>query len=438
MRFLRAAIQAGCLKDGNLRSYAEVLRLMVGVTPEGAPEPEAFPNMVRKYRRHYALSEGDDGERHYIFYAKEPFSVPERGIEEMKRAYTNKPEGLGWTINQVCTHFGMGRREFNFLRAQLGWTHDQDEFTREEHLELSTAQLLEDREQRSRWQLLQQAQRQELEVIIEKAKRWDHAVGRYLGETLPTLDVATETHTDIYEQLAVFPLADFHIESLRDAEAKVESFLELTRRVSWDASKAVLVFLGDWFNYDTHARTTTRGTLVGHENPEDMVRLAYSAARQIIEIAKGAFAEVTAVVVAGNHDRMQTIGFSIWLEDVIGTAPQMLQAVGGLELAQVTFGRSVLWFEHGDGGRGKIENIVMKAGAVFGRDPNKFHALYTGHLHHSKMVDIAGVLCFQLPAPKTLRKNDWEEKAGYHSNHGMRADVYCAENGLVGTYWGWM
>jgi len=119
----------------------------------------------------------------------------------------------------------------------------------------------------------------------------------------------------------------------------------------------------------------------------------------------------------------------------MGKQPIGLVPAAGLEMACIQFGFNKIMFEHGDGGRGKIENIIMKATSIWGASPHERRFLYTGHLHHAKMLDVAGVLCFQLSAPKSLKHNHWEEKGGYTSQHGIRADVYNKSQGLETTFW---
>lgn len=435
--FLRAAIAAGHLPDGNLRSYATVLRSMVG-SPAEEPEHEPFPTTVRKYTRRWALTEGEDGERHYIFYHRTPFTLPERGYEDLKRAYSNRPFGLGWTINKCCKYFGIGRSEFQFIRQQMGWTHDQDEFTTEEHLELSTNQLLDDREQRSRWLLEQEQNRREVKEAFDKAQKYDMALGRYLGLKFDQYEVR-HVFGRSGASLAVFPMPDFHFEEEQDARARVEQACSIMDDASSASDRILLVFQGDWFNFDTYGRTTTHGTLVGAEYAEFMVRNAYAAAYAIVQKAFELFVHVDFLIVAGNHDRMQTFGFSVWLEQQFGRTPDFLDGPPSMELACYRYGSTQLLFEHGDGARGNLDRIIAKAAGIYGVLPGIRRYLYTGHLHHAKFVDVGGVLCFQLPAPK-LRdtkkpRRGWEEKQCYESQHGMRIDLYSSEMGLVETMW---
>jgi hypothetical protein len=437
--WLRAAIAAEYLPDGNLRSYATVLRMMIDseeVPAEDADDASPLlsaPNSVRRYSLRHAITEGEDGTRSYIFYTKNPFYIKELAYEEMKRAYANKPDGLGFTINQVCKAFGITRKDFQFIRTEMGWTHDQDEFTREEHLELSTGQLLEDREQRSRWLLEQEANKVVYREYKDKAQKWDNAIGRYLG-LLGNPNAYIEIKPNSRKRLAIFPMGDFHFEEDDDAERKIREAASLLKRAAQFSDDIVLVFLGDWFNADTYGGTTTAGTRVGGRNPLESVRLAYTAAYRILEYAKKAFTNVDTMVLAGNHDRMATIGFAYWIETVMGRQPWLTEAVDSIELKCLTFGRNQLLFEHGDGAKGKLSRIISAATYRFGLLPTQVRTLYTGHLHHSKQQDVDGVNCVQVPAPKTLKRNDWEEKGCWNSQHGMRLDIYTEESAYL-TMW---
>ena len=437
--WITAAIASSALADGNVRSYSNVLKTMITREQAQTDEPPAFPNTVRKYSRRYALSEGDDGDRHYIFYSKAPFSIPELVIEEMKRSYSNKPLGLGWTINQVCKHFCVGRKEFLFVKHQLGWSKDQDEFTGEEHLELSTHQMLEDREQRSRWLLDQEARRAEDADIARRARLWDGIVAHMDG-----LEIGSHKARDLRrgreDMLAVFPMTDFHFEEEAGARAKVDHAVSLMKEVHVTGMRLLLAWMGDWFHYDTFQKGTTRGTAVGAEAPRRMVNNAYSAANAIIEAAIDIFGleNIDTLVVCGNHDRMATFHLAQWLETRMGRFPDFQEGPKSMELAAYRFGNNMLMFEHGDGANGKMDRIIIKAAALYGVEPGVKRVLYTGHLHHAKMVDVGGVLCLQLMAPKAKDTKhdpeDWESKGCYESMPGMRIDVYNNEH-LLNMHW---
>lgn len=439
--FLRAAIEAGHLPAGNLRSYAIVLRglLAEDQSPSDASNKvKEYPRVMRRYHRRWTLTEGEDGKRTYIFYSKSPFTIHETDIEDMKRGYANKPLGLGFTINQVCKQFGISRKDFMFVKTQLGWSKDQDEFTAEEHLDLSTDQLLEDREQRSRWLLEQEAMKREYVDALEKARKYDVAIGRYEGVKFDSY--APPKHVTDAQDFLVFPMADFHFEDEHDARNKVDqacALLDEALEGRTTVPRLLLVFQGDWFNFDTYGKTTTRGTVVGSEHARYMVNCAYWGAAAILDYVKTKLVNLEVLVVAGNHDRMQTYNLYQWIQARIGKNPDFLQGPKSMELAMYEFGDIQLLFEHGDGARGNLDRIIQKATDLYGVKPGQKRYLYTGHLHHAKFVDQGGVLCFQLTAPKDLLKqNEYEEKECYVSQRGMKIDAYNAK-GIANTFWRW-
>jgi hypothetical protein len=404
-------------------------------------QPEETYGAVERLRAHVLYDEDADT------YTANPRNAPSfrvggAVVREMKRSYAHKPHGLGWTINQVCRHFRIGRPEFQFLKTQLGWSHDQDEYTREEHMALDTAALLDDREQRSRWELEQAAKdkaRAQDAADAAAYRRYVEPLEKAVALYQPgALNMACEDHTDM---VAVMAMPDIHItECEDDMRAKLDGVMGmLARAQEMGVRKLFLAFQGDWFNADTYAGTTTRGTQVTHT--DTMRQMVQNAVYMAVEVLRGAmhlFDEVGYGILAGNHDRVLSYAMEAHFDALVprNKVGTLISIVPGESFA-LRIGRGLSYFDHGDGGRGKPDILINQARqACWGfLSEIEYEYLTTGHLHHELVRDVMGVRCKQLPAPKGWRKlpHAWEAKMGYHSLHGFDLDIYTGDGRMFAT-----
>lgn len=434
VEFVKSMISAGVLPPGQAMKSA--CRMVRGALAAGHDEPEEEGNnspIVLVKERHRLT------DTHYVFYPRRgrPFGLKRTVVEEMKRAYANKPNGLGYTINQVCKTFRIGRREFEFVKTELGWTHDQDEFTREEHLELTTEQLLNDREQRSRW-LLEQAQKQaELKELRKYAA---------LGRDLEARNEAVRLALQDYEppkppqtmkgmnpkRAFVIPIADFHTNKAGD-QLGADALTRLIDGLDLRGADVFMVWLGDLFHVDTPKNTTTRGTPQEVEtfDPYMGLKRGYQlglGATGLVEAQRPA--SVQHIVVSGNHDEMATYHWQITLE-ALG---KDVDSQGSDPLKYARWKDELFLFEHGDGARGDTKTLLLAAHQRFREllGKTKRTWMWTGHLHHVKQLDVGGSIHHQLPSP--AQTDRWHKKNGYESLAAVQAFEY-SERGLAKVHW---
>lgn len=276
------------------------------------------------------------------------------------------------------------------------------------------------------------AEIQELERLAELGSDWETrnaALQAAIADFKPLPTAAPEPPS---ERLLVLPLTDLHIGAPGTEEwpAELATFIQ-----SLPADAAVLpVFNGDIFHVDTPSFTTTKGTPQDRMvvEPFDLIRGSYSAVLRTLERLRQRFVHVPEVVVThGNHDHMACLHLLAALEAL----DYPVDAQGGEHLKHHVWNDELLLFEHGDGGRGKAENLLL---AAVQRHRAQFAAtkrttLYTGHLHHAKQVDLAGVQHFQLPSPEAHSR--WARKNAYEGQRGFQAFEYEADRGLVRTHW---
>lgn len=109
----------------------------------------------------YYYNDVDDLYLVFVPHKVKPLQIPGEKMRDMKSAYSNLSPGGGATINEVCSTFSMSRKNFNAIRRSMGWTHDEDPFTDEEHYEADPSDLADS--------LIQQ-KRNEFDVLFRKRK----------------------------------------------------------------------------------------------------------------------------------------------------------------------------------------------------------------------------------------------------------------------------
>lgn len=424
MEFCRALIEEGHLpKNQNLRSAATMVRK--ALQDDNTTADEDSGPFDQEAKRHSYDRDHDM----YRFWppSKAAFKAPGAIVREMKRGYSNPPNGLGWTINQVCTHFKINRSKFEFMRAELGWTHDQDEFTREEHVdpEYTVEEMLEDREQRSRWTLDQLARKRGREELERKAAlgvdfETQVACAR---EALANLDIQPlpPPVVDSDDLLTVYPMADYHFEKTEKGDHEKWKGLETLIAAGRQGSRALVVVQGDFFHRDTMGGTTTRGTnlrMNGDVDPTPSLTRAYKGLLRTLTLAAQKHSEVDVLILQGNHDEFATLhlqaAFSVLIDALGGPHVRLLHR-DWEPIKTYQHGQALLAFDHGDSGRGKVENMLTKklddlrGQGVY--DTTRRTFFFTGHLHHEIVRAIGKTKCFQLPAPTETDR--YHEKSCY-------------------------
>lgn len=431
MGWIMVAIELGFLDSTtHPRSYSNCLKEMELTAPTTRSH-----GVARKRDQRHVYREADDV---YVFFAKSPFEVSGNDVREMKKCYAEKPHGLGYTVNQVCKHFTLGRRDFMFIKTELGWTHDQDEFTDEEHTTRAVEDLLDDRAERSRW-LLEQAHKDQRQKDVEaKAKAWEawEEAEKAADRSAP-LEVALIASEPNGLRVAVLMLADLHIGEGGSDEARsiMSRCVQALTKAYAEADRVVFCLGGDFFHADTYNGTTTKGTYVSTMPPEEAVTLAYSFLDGLLRHTDKD--RTTYLVVAGNHDRIATSHMVQWMVSkgyCLNASPY--------EVAAAKVGKSLVFgFVHGDLHRGKHEAILMEmieSGQWQASRP--FRAVYMGHKHHKRtarftphQIDVQGTLFKQVASPNGHR-GQYERQQGYQSNNHLTLDIWSDTKGLVAEF----
>jgi len=410
-------------------------------------------------RRYTYVPGPHESDGHYTFYPhKNPtFRVPEKMVQFLKRAYVSKPLGLGWTYERICKYFKINRKQFHFIKTELGWTHDGDEFTREEVLKKSIHQLMDDREQTQRWLLersyvsQQDAELRKYAALGKNVEIQAELVAEILKDVEPPrFDIQNFSgqYEDPSKVLVNFLMSDIHFgKSQEDEGETIKATNELIQEVAktyGPEAKVMLTLLGDWFQVDSMNKTTTRGTKVPtiSEDTKKTMRPGVKNFFSFLWSLKSIWGSNVGVnIIPGNHDNTAIILMELFIETLAKTAgskmwlPEWENIIepDGFNMKAYKHGSKLIVSEHGDGMKGAAERvslISMNQHRKLWADTDETF-IYTGHRHtwRTEVLDRNGIIWFSLPSPSS--STEYEKKNGWSSKRMIHAHVYHETNGLI-------
>jgi hypothetical protein len=164
---------------------------------------------------------------------------------------------------------------------------------------------------------------------------------------------------------------------------------------------AYFVLGGDLVHADTASGTTTKGTqLEMSMEPHEALAEAVRFVVWCVDYLRALGVEVTLVPVRGNHDRLMSVSAAV----AVGQRFHDTEGVRMLTIEErqyATYDDHLLVFCHGDLPKRAVrelpETITHEARPVVGQTHRT--ALFTGHLHHAKIVDRKGLIHYQCPTP---------------------------------------
>jgi len=251
----------------------------------------------------------------------------------------------------------------------------------------------------------------------------------------------------IYEdgrKLAVLSIRDAHFGMFTDhpepyntynlAEAQ-EAYLAAAADLILKAKRNEVTHLvyivgSDMINVDGPANTTTRGT------PQDVstnwtnaFKAALESANAVIQAATEHFDGVTVVCEPGNHDNTLAKALGISLQAKWGDKATVLAE--GDDLKRVKFGKTDLFFHHGDKIKPEDYQGVIYARYPDCATPGRYVEVLTGHLHHRRRTALKtggdyleemGIV-FRI-TPALCPSSNWSESMGYDSEPGAQLTIY--------------
>ena len=398
--------------------------------PEPDEEPPDSPLGVSSLERDYFYNELNDLYLVWLPHRPKTLQVEGEIVREMKRAYSEMPGGYD-TINEICQRFGWRRKDFQAFKRIMGWTHDQDPYTDEEHASTPTPDLVQDYAARKRGEFERQLRKQEWQQAVDDAQKWRKfqrqrldPLADYVSDhpPRPREEIDTIGRISPNPYLAVFSPADAHLhKQWKDGQGfeRVRSDLlattdDLCERVLLRGRPdQVAVVLGnDWWHVDTPAGTTTAGTpqdTDGLPGP-DMVAQGYEVAAEIIDRLRQLADSVRVVIVPSNHGEWSDYHLHAGLRfgyrdhddvEITGTADHR---------QYIEYGENLIGLEHGDGPKEDDLPMIMATEQRKAWGDTSRHYWLTAHRHQIKETDCGAIV---MQAPSLAGHDRWHDKQGY-------------------------
>ena len=248
--------------------------------------------------------------------------------------------------------------------------------------------------------------------------------------------------TKDYALVAVLPLYDIHFgreydmngviynheDTKRELITNTAQFLEKYNKS--DADSLVIVIGQDFFNFDTPAGTTTKGTqqqnsLSWHE----MFAQGLALLRDIIEMCRGR-RKVKVVYSEGNHDVVLAFCLAQALQLAFSNCSDVEFDVGSEPRKYFAIGKTLIGLSHFYE-ESKISTVMQsEVPEMWGRSIQRFWI--TGHVHHLEMYDKDGVVIIRCPSPTF--KDSWTEKKGFVGSMQRQIGFLFDTNGM-GEMW---
>jgi len=416
----------------------------------GMEEPPEQAIGLTEIKRSYFYNKEDDVYIVFLRGRKKNIQVDGKTVREMKTAYSDHVD-KGETINKVCHRFGWRREDFIDFKVALGWTHDEDPFTDEEHVLRSTPDLVSDMAMQQRGVFEREWNRKKWKLTVEDAHKWrnfnrgvieplfDHVSHHPPRKDVQKLDLPQKHF------LAVFAPQDLHIDKLNVDGTGIketrEHLLETTSRLISQITKRgrperVQLILGsDWWNSDNDHAQTHSGTPQDNDGlPLTGLIAGYELQIELIDMLR-CLGHVEVRVVPGNHDWRTSQVAWCGLRHGYSKDDDVSIVNTILPYQYDQFGDVAIGFHHGHGIRGSRSSRPLKYGMMMAKHrpdlwgSTRFRYWIVGHLHGIDEVD-DGITILQTPS---LAGDDrWHYLNGYTTrDRGQAAYIFDRDFGLV-------
>lgn len=341
-----------------------------------------------------------------------PFNLPDDfPFAELGRAY-----GSGeYKIDEVAAEFDISRDTFLAIRkaAPKTWTKDGPNLWWDD-LDDADEDLVEDINARTKAARVdRKAKRREKRDEARAAERWWRVekelekaaeVFAASGYEPPKPKLRLSSRAEKTGAL-VLNLQDLHIGLwgegyVQNLQERFKQLVTETARLR-DVTDALFVLGGDLVHADTAGGTTTKGTdLEMTMEPHEALAEAVRFVVWCVDYLRALGVDVQLVPVRGNHDRLMSCSAAV----AVGQRFHETEGVDILfieERQYVRYEDHLLVFTHGDLPKRAVrelpQTIQHEARTVIGQTNRT--ALFTGHLHHAKIVDKKGLIHYQCPTP---------------------------------------
>ena len=271
------------------------------------------------------------------------------------------------------------------------------------------------------------------------------AFAEYDGKAMPCPALPPASDEDT---LTVYPIPDLHFGMLgwgketgdADYDTKIAAkvacgTIAALVQQSQPSAEAVVIILGDWFHANDQ-KNATPGS--GHQLDVDgrWHRVYLEGAKLAISLVDCVAAKhdrVRLVVLPGNHDADAAVTLSVALGLFYSADKRItVDAQPGVNWYH-QFGRVLLGATHGHTQRTpEAMAMAMAVDQTVAWGQTRHRHIFSGHLHHERMKEVAGVRVETLSSPAA--RDAWNAASGYRSGRALSAITFHCDEGEVGRH----
>jgi len=241
---------------------------------------------------------------------------------------------------------------------------------------------------------------------------------------------------------AMYMIGDHHFGMLADSAMKldndnwdikiatkilIDAVDRLSHRVG-NAKVGVLVNVGDFFQADSSANTTTKGTPVDVDTRIGQTfRLAGQLFQILIDKMLEIHQEVVVINVRGNHDYDMACHLSSCLELMYQKEPRLTVLENYSKFLHWEWGNNMFVYHHGDRIKPEqiLQTVIKNLDDQWSAHKNRY--CHLGHIHHHVERE-CGSMQFAWWGSLTAT-DQWHSDSGYGAERSMTAIVYHKDYG---------
>ena len=247
--------------------------------------------------------------------------------------------------------------------------------------------------------------------------------------------------------LTVYPIPDLHLGMYSwGAETGADYDVSIATQVATEgvgnlvaqsraSSHAIVLILGDYFHQNDQ-KNATPGS--GHQLDVDsrwplVYRAGAELALKIIDMVSAKHGSVEVVVLPGNHDPDAAVTLAIALSLFYSRSERITVNITPGVTWYRRFGQNLFGANHGHTMR-TAEKMAMAMAVDKSEDWGKarHRFIWTGHLHHEVLKEVAGVRVETLSSPAA--RDAWNSASGYRSNRALQGITIHRDNGEIGRH----
>lgn len=393
----------------------------------------------------------------FLKAAREFIAISGDAHRAMKRAYSDW-DGQPASVNQICRQFSMPRAWFKEYKEIHGWTHDSEPFSAEEMLERDIDDLVDDALQQRRRVLFQRYEVrkwQETKIDADKWRAFEQSTllvwQEFVREHAPSYRVPKLTLPNVYparHAVILGSLVDLHdgkygwsLETGQGynrqiAEQRLLKTTEelLARVLRFGRPELIIIPIGgDDEHVDNYQGTTTSGTPQDTDGTPAQIAIEHGwLLIKFFDMVRQAGVPIRAVLTPGNHNRHTSIVRAQMLYAWYRNDDDVMVDITTAARTYITHGDALIGLTHGDGVKHKDLGGIMATEAAREWGQARHRAWFVQHLHHEKMIELAGVKVYQMPS---LSGGDrWHNQHGYTTaTPGAAAYLIDRRDGVCAT-----